>query len=896
MSYVVLARKYRPMRFADMVGQEHIGRTLGNAITQQRVHHAYLFSGARGLGKTTTARIFAKGLVCEQGPTPTPCNVCSECVAVSESRSVDVMEIDGASNNSVDNIRNLREQVNYLPQTARRKVYIIDEVHMLTTSAFNALLKTLEEPPPHVNFVFATTEPQKVLPTILSRVNRLDFKRVSPGQLVGHLRSILDSEGLSVDEGGLRIVARAGGGSVRDALTLLDQVIAFAEDANAVGEDEVRRLLGQADQAAVQELVGAILSRDPTATMQRFDALVTGGNDLSVLSLQVLEYLRDLTVVKVCRSPDVLPDATEAEVEQLRAQVEPVEASHLSQLFDRFSRVIDRLPQSRSQRLLVEMGLLDLACAEPVMPLGDLVEQLQALGRGGPAPGGPAGRGGAPRGRSQGGAGASGRGRPRGASAAGAEPPPRFEGAAGGSGAAPPRFEGAAGGSGAAPPRFEGGSPRMEPVPPSPRPESGASTAPAGPAAASVAEAEFVPQMPSFASGAGPAKARPEPGPSQAASVAEAEFVPQMPSFEEPASVPPQSFTPTSTPSFGPSSESAAAPSFTPSSESGPAPSFTPSSEPSFTPSSESGPAPSFTPSSEPSSEGRPEPSFTPTSAPSFVPTSEPSFTPTSAPSFVPTSEPSFGGPSATVEAPTDPGGVAVASAAPTSPPSPAPGSNSTFTDKLWSMAREGGVMKEGEPEEPAPPWSPAGNGPSANGSPPVNGATAQGGAQAPSDTAPVVRMGAGPCLPPPPSADAIAWETITPFESWEQLVARIREGDEFLAAVLGELGLVALTGGALRLAAPRGSFAHTELNRHPQMRAQLEQATRDHFGAPFTVELAEGEPMLPELPSLVLVAEKRRAEHRAQVEAEAQQNPGIQSLLRTFHAQLVGTKPLHEP
>ena len=409
MSYVVLARKYRPMRFADMIGQEHIGRTLGNAIKQDRVHHAYLFAGARGLGKTTTARIFAKGLVCEKGPTPEPCNECSECVAVSEGRSVDVMEIDGASNNSVDNIRNLREQVHYLPQTARRKVYIIDEVHMLTTSAFNALLKTLEEPPPHVNFVFATTEPQKVLPTILSRVNRLDFKRVSPGQLVGYLRSILDQEGLSVDDGGLRIVARAGEGSVRDALTLLDQVIAFAEDPKAVGEDEVRRLLGQADAGAVHELVGSILDRDPSATMQRFDALVSGGHDLSVLSLQVLEHLRDLAVIRVCDAPAVLPDATDAEIAALRAQAGKAPASHLGQLFDRFSRVIDRLPQSRSQRLLVEMGLLDLACAEPVIPLGDLVDQLHALGRGAP-PSGAAGRGpgrasGGARGRTTGGSG-----------------------------------------------------------------------------------------------------------------------------------------------------------------------------------------------------------------------------------------------------------------------------------------------------------------------------------------------------------------------------------------------------------------------------------------------------------------------------------------------------------
>ncbi|MEM6991251.1 MAG: DNA polymerase III subunit gamma/tau, partial [Myxococcota bacterium] len=393
MSYVVFARKYRPLRFADMVGQEHIARTLGNAIAQDRVHHAYLFAGARGLGKTTTARIFAKGLVCEKGPTAEPCNECRECRAVNESHSVDVIEIDGASNNSVDNIRNLREQVHYLPQTARRKVYIIDEVHMLSTSAFNALLKTLEEPPPHVNFVFATTEPQKVLPTILSRVNRLDFHRVSVEGLVGHLEGILEKEESAVDVGGLRIVARAAGGSVRDSLTLLDQVIAFADDPKQVTEAEVRGLLGRADRAAVADLVDAILDRDPAETIRRFDALVTSGHDVTVLSMQLLEHLRDLTILKVCQTRDVLPDATDSEIAALKKQTNKADGTWLGQLFDRFSRVIDRLQTSRVQRMLVEMGLLDLASSEPLVPLGDLVERLN----GAPPSGGGGGGGGSAR-------------------------------------------------------------------------------------------------------------------------------------------------------------------------------------------------------------------------------------------------------------------------------------------------------------------------------------------------------------------------------------------------------------------------------------------------------------------------------------------------------------------
>jgi len=385
-SYVVLARKYRPQRFEDMIGQEHVARTLGNAIRQDRVHHAYLFAGARGLGKTTTARILAKGLVCVEGPTPDPCNACHECVAINESRSVDVLEIDGASNNSVDDIRSLREQVHYLPQSARRKVYIIDEVHMLTTSAFNALLKTLEEPPPHVNFIFATTEPQKVLATILSRVSRLDFRRVSAEETVAHLKGILEREELHVDDGGLQLVARASAGSVRDGLTLLDQVLAFADDPHRVSEDEARRVLGQADRSAVARLVDAIISGDADRLMAQLTELLAGGLDIMVLCMQLLEHLRDLTLMSVCKTRDVLGSLTDSEYEELKAAAGKADSAHLGQLFDRLTRIVDRIPASRVPRLLVEMGLIELARMEPVIPLGDLVERLQALSDGTPSP------------------------------------------------------------------------------------------------------------------------------------------------------------------------------------------------------------------------------------------------------------------------------------------------------------------------------------------------------------------------------------------------------------------------------------------------------------------------------------------------------------------------------
>lgn len=396
MAYVVLARKYRPQRFADLVGQDHVTRTLANAIAHDRVHHAYLFCGARGLGKTTAARLLAKCLVCVKGPTIEPCNVCSECVAVTEGRSVDVVEIDGASNNRVDDVRNLREQVRYLPASARRKIYIIDEVHMLTGSAFNALLKTLEEPPPHVTFIFATTEVHELPATILSRVSRFDFRRVSSAQLVGHLKSILSSEGVAVEEAGLYTVARAGDGSVRDSLTLLDKVIAFASDTGKVSGEEVRIVLGVPSTLAVAGLVEAVLARDATLTLRRFDEIFTSGQDLLALALEVLKHLRDLTVVKLCASRDVLLDTSDQEFEQLTRQAAEVEATVLAQLFDRFARVVDALQRTRVPRLVLEMGLLDLVHTEPLLPLGDLIDRLEQISSSGPGGGGGFAPGGAP--------------------------------------------------------------------------------------------------------------------------------------------------------------------------------------------------------------------------------------------------------------------------------------------------------------------------------------------------------------------------------------------------------------------------------------------------------------------------------------------------------------------
>ncbi|MCH8287198.1 DNA polymerase III subunit gamma/tau, partial [candidate division KSB1 bacterium] len=244
MAYQVLARKWRPLTFEDVVNQDHVKNTLSNAISQGRIAHSYIFAGPRGVGKTTIARIFARAVNCENGPTPTPCNKCTPCVEIIEDRSMDVMEIDGASNRGIEDIRNIRENVKYSPVHGKYRIYIIDEVHMLTREAFNALLKTLEEPPPHAMFIFATTEIRKVPVTVLSRCQRFDLRRIDAAVLIEHLGRIAGKEGASVSPEALALIARAAEGSVRDALSLLDQAISFATD--EVGEDQVRDLLGLA--------------------------------------------------------------------------------------------------------------------------------------------------------------------------------------------------------------------------------------------------------------------------------------------------------------------------------------------------------------------------------------------------------------------------------------------------------------------------------------------------------------------------------------------------------------------------------------------------------------------------------------------------------------------------
>ena len=301
MSYLVLARKYRPGNFSDIIGQEHVVRTLENAIRMDRVHHAFLFTGARGVGKTTSARALARALNCDKGPTSDPCGECPSCREITQGISPDVIEIDGASNRGVGDVRELRESVRYLPSKGRYKLYIIDEVHMLTTEAFNALLKTLEEPPEHVKFIFATTEPQKIPVTILSRCQRFDFRRVGLPVLVEHLRGILAKEGVELSAGALTTIAREAQGSVRDAMSLLDQVLSYAGE--ELNDAAVTQALGVVDRQAIFELADAIFSRNAPKVLDSVAEVEARGHDLSDLVTLLVEHLRDVMVVKLVENP-----------------------------------------------------------------------------------------------------------------------------------------------------------------------------------------------------------------------------------------------------------------------------------------------------------------------------------------------------------------------------------------------------------------------------------------------------------------------------------------------------------------------------------------------------------------------------------------------------------------
>ncbi|MBA2663109.1 MAG: DNA polymerase III subunit gamma/tau, partial [Bradymonadaceae bacterium] len=378
MSYVVLARKWRPEHFEEVVGQGHVARTLKNSIEQDRVAHAYLFTGARGVGKTSTARILAKALNCKEGPTATPCYKCVSCTEISKGQSVDVFEIDGASNRGINEIRELREGVRYAPSRDRKKVYIIDEVHMLTTEAFNALLKTLEEPPPHAVFIFATTEPQKIPVTILSRCQRFDFKRITQRDIVEHLEHLCKHEQITADRAALQLIARQAAGGMRDALSLLDQIISFA--GNTIREEQIAEILGVANRRHLFELSEAVLTHDPERALLVLDDVNRFGYDMQQFASELVNHFRDLVVTAVVKNPEDVTNLTESELILARTQLQHVQSPELLHRY--FSVMVDGaqdMHRSPYPKLIFEMTLVRMAALEPLTSLDLIVEKLRTL-------------------------------------------------------------------------------------------------------------------------------------------------------------------------------------------------------------------------------------------------------------------------------------------------------------------------------------------------------------------------------------------------------------------------------------------------------------------------------------------------------------------------------------
>jgi DNA polymerase-3 subunit gamma/tau len=356
-TYVSLYRKYRPQTFTEVVGQEHVTRTIVNALDEDRLHHAYLFTGPRGTGKTSTARILAKSINCEQGPTSTPCNVCRQCVEITNGSSVDVIELDMASHGGVDDARELRDRALFAPASAAKKVYILDEVHMASTAAFNALLKLIEEPPAHVIFAMATTDPQKVLPTIMSRVQRLDLRRVPAAAVAAHIEDIVAREGATIDAAAIEAIVRAGDGSVRDTLSVLEQVLSFC--GGKITGEQVIEVLGHTPRERSEAMVDAAAAGDLALALGLVQTLLTEGADLRRFAFDLLQHLRDLLVLQVAPDRPDLVDATDETRAKLQAQAGRVPRTLLVDAIDLLATAVTEM-RLGPPRLPLELVLAKL--------------------------------------------------------------------------------------------------------------------------------------------------------------------------------------------------------------------------------------------------------------------------------------------------------------------------------------------------------------------------------------------------------------------------------------------------------------------------------------------------------------------------------------------------------